>query len=79
MISKNLEVNVGNIIWIVGVIFTMGVAYSQIGQLEEDIKVLEQRLEKKIKIINENDDKINDLEKELAGMNCNQLHIMYCK
>ena len=71
MISKNLEVSIGNIIWIVGVIFTMGVAYSQIGQLEEDIKVLEQRLEKKIKIINENDDKINDLEKELAGMNCN--------
>ena len=70
MISKNLEVNVGNIIWIVGVIFTMGVAYSQIGQLEEDIKVLEQRLEKKIKIINENDDRINELEKELAGMNC---------
>ena len=68
MISKNLEVNVGNIIWIVGVIFTMGVAYSQIGQLEEDIKVLEQRLEKKIKIINENDDKINELEKELAAM-----------
>ena len=68
MISKNLEVNIGNIIWIVGVIFTMGVAYSQIGQLEEDIKVLEQRLEKKIKIINENDDRINELEKELAGM-----------
>lgn len=68
MIGKNLEVNVGNIIWIVGVIFTMGVAYSQIGQLEEDINVLEQRLEKKIKIINENDDKINELEKELAAM-----------
>ena len=68
MISKNLEVNDGIIIWIVGVIFTMGVAYSQIGQLEEDIKVLEQRLEKKIKIINENDDRINELEKELAGM-----------
>ena len=70
MISKNLEVNVGNIIWIVGVIFTMGVAYSQIGQLEEDINVLEQRLEKKIKIINENDDKINELEKELAAIKC---------
>ena len=68
MIGKNLEVNVGNIIWIVGVIFTMGVAYSQIGQLEEDIDVLEQRLEKKIKIINENDDRINELEKELAAM-----------
>lgn len=72
MISKNLEVSIGNIIWIVGVIFTMGVAYSQIGQLEEDIKVLEQRLEKKIKIINENDDRINELEKELAAMKgCN--------
>lgn len=68
MISKSLEVNVGNIIWIIGVIFTMGVAYSQIGQLEEDINVLEQRLEKKIKIINENDDRINELEKEIAAM-----------
>ena len=68
MISKNLEVSIGNIIWIIGVIFTMGVAYSQIGQLEEDINVLEQRLEKKIKIINENDDRINELEKELAAM-----------
>jgi energy-converting hydrogenase Eha subunit H len=65
MISKNLEISIGNIIWIIGVIFTMGVAYSQIGQLEEDIKVLEQRLEKKIKIINENEDRIIDIEKEL--------------
>ena len=68
MISKNLEISVGNIIWIIGIIFTMGIAYSQIGQLDEDIQVLEQRLEKKIKIINENDDRINELEKELAGM-----------
>jgi hypothetical protein len=68
VISKNLEISVGNIIWIIGIIFTMGIAYSQIGQLEEDIQVLEQRLEKKIKIINENDDRINELEKELAGM-----------
>ncbi len=68
MISKNLEISVGNIIWIIGIIFTMGIAYSQIGQLEEDIMVLEQRLEKKIKIINENDDRINELEKELAGI-----------
>lgn len=71
MISKSLEVSVGNIIWIIGVIFTMGVAYSQIGQLEEDIKVLEQRLEKKIKIINENEDRIIDLEKEIVSIkNC---------
>jgi len=66
MISKNLEISVGNIIWIIGIIFTMGIAYSQIGQLDEDIKVLEQRLEKKIKVINENEDRIVELEKEIA-------------
>lgn len=68
MISKNLEISVGNIIWIIGIIFTMGIAYSQIGQLGEDIVVLEQRLEKKIKIINENEDRIVELEKELAKL-----------
>ncbi len=66
MISKNLEISIGNIIWIIGIIFTMGIAYSQIGQLDEDIKVLEQRLEKKIKVINENEDRIVELEKEIA-------------
>lgn len=69
MISKNLEISIGNIIWIIGIIFTMGIAYSQIGQLDEDIIVLEKRLEKKIKIINELDSKINKLELELARLN----------
>jgi len=44
----------------------MGVAYSQIAQLEEDLQVLENRLEKKIKILNENEDRIVEIEKELA-------------
>lgn len=71
MIQKDLTLSVGNIIWIVGIIFTMGIAYSQIAQLEEDIKVLEQRLEKKIKIINECEDRIVELEKDLATIkNC---------
>ena len=69
MISKNLEISIGNIIWIIGIIFTMGIAYSQIGQLDEDIVVLEQRLEKKIKIINKLDEIINKLELELAKLN----------
>jgi len=69
VISKNLEISIGNIIWIIGIIFTMGIAYSQIGQLDEDIVVLEQRLEKKIKIINKLDEKINKLELELAKLN----------
>ena len=66
--QKDFTISIGNIIWIIGIIFTMGIAYSQIGQLDEDIKVLEQRLEKKIKIINENDDRIVELEKELAKL-----------
>ena len=62
---------VGNIIWVIGIIFTMGIAYSQIGQLGEDIEVLEQRLEKKIKVINDCQEDIKSLELELAKMaNC---------
>lgn len=66
--QKDFTISIGNIIWIIGIIFTMGIAYSQIGQLDEDIIVLEQRLEKKIKIINENEDRIVELEKELAKL-----------
>ena len=69
MIQKDLTLSVGNIIWIVGIIFTMGIAYSQIAQLDEDIIVLEKRLEKKIKIINDCEDRIVELEKELARLN----------
>tara|TARA_R100000541_G_scaffold56529_1_gene65993 strand:- start:457 stop:675 length:219 start_codon:yes stop_codon:yes gene_type:complete len=65
---KDFTLNIGNIIWIIGIIFTMGIAYSQINQLEEDLKVLESRLEKKIKVINECEDRIVDLEKELIGV-----------
>ena len=69
---KNLTLNIGNIIWIIGIIFAMGMAYSQIAQLGEDIEVLESRLEKKIKIINENEDRIVELEKDLAKLEgCN--------
>ena len=70
MIQKDFTISIGNIIWIIGIIFTMGIAYSQIGQLDEAIQVLEQRLEKKIKIINECEDRIIELEKELARTNC---------
>ena len=65
---KDFTLNIGNIIWIIGIIFTMGIAYSQINQLGEDLKVLEARLEKKIKIINECEDKIVEIEKELIGV-----------
>ena len=68
---KDFTLNIGNIIWIIGIIFTMGIAYSQINQLGVDIEVLESRLEKKIKIINECEDRIVELEKDLASIvNC---------
>jgi hypothetical protein len=66
---KDLTLNIGNIIWIIGIIFTMGIAYSQIAQLSDDIVVIEARLEKKIKLINECEDKIVALEKELIAIN----------
>ena len=69
MVQKDFTLSIGNIIWVIGIIFTMGIAYSQIGQLGEDIVVLEKRLEKKIKVINECEDKINDLEIEIAKIN----------
>jgi len=69
--QKDFTLSIGNIIWIVGIIFTMGIAYSQIAQLDEDIQVLERRLEKKIKLVNECEDRIVELEKDLATFkNC---------
>lgn len=66
--QKDFTISIGNIIWIIGIIFTMGIAYSQIGQLDEDILVLEQRLDKKIKVINKLEEKINSLEIQLARL-----------
>jgi predicted nucleic acid-binding Zn-ribbon protein len=65
---KDLTLNIGNIIWIIGIIFTMGIAYSQIAQLSDDIEVIEARLEKKIKLINDCQDRIVDLEKDLIRL-----------
>lgn len=65
---KDLTLNIGNIIWIIGIIFTMGIAYSQIAQLSDDIEVIEARLEKKIRLINECEDKIVELEKDLIRL-----------
>ena len=35
--QKDFTLSIGNIIWVIGIIFTMGIAYSQIGQLSEEI------------------------------------------
>jgi hypothetical protein len=65
---KDFTLNLGNIIWIIGIIFNMGIAYSQIAQLSDDMVVLETRLEKKIRMINESEDRIIELEKDLIRL-----------
>ncbi len=65
---KDFTLNLGNIIWTIGIIFTMGIAYSQIAQLSDDMVVLETRLEKKIRMINESEDRIIELEKDLIRL-----------
>jgi len=47
-------------------IFFIGGAYFKFGAMEDNQIVLEQRLEKKIKIINALDEKVDALEMELA-------------
>ena len=59
--NKDFTLSIGNIIWIVGIIFTMGTAYSQISHLEEHIVIVEKRLDKKIKLLNECEDKIIEI------------------
>ncbi len=65
---KDLTIYIGNMIWIIGIIFTMCIAYRQIAQLSDDMIVLEARLEKKIKMINESEDRIVELEKEIIRL-----------
>tara|TARA_R110001606_G_C15268376_1_gene639227 strand:- start:723 stop:941 length:219 start_codon:yes stop_codon:yes gene_type:complete len=68
--GKDFTISIGNIIWVIGIIFMAGTVFANISQLGKDILILDQRLEKKIKIINECEDRIIELEKELAKINC---------
>lgn len=49
-------------------IFTAGITYSEFKQLHNEVEVLNDRLQKKIKVIYENEDRIEKLEKEIAVM-----------
>lgn len=69
--------SLANIIWIIGVIFMAGIAYSEIKYLSakldeqeiifnERIMIIDQRLDKKIKELNDLDSRTISLEIELA-------------
>ena len=54
--------NVSNLIWIIGLVFASGVVYSEFKTLHQQVNTLEQRLEKKIIIINELEAEINGIK-----------------
>ena len=67
-LKADMKLSLGNVIWMIGVIFMAGNAYSNISHLEHEIVILENRLNKKIKIIGETEDRIINLEKELLKL-----------
>jgi len=70
--KKDLTISLSHIVWVIGVIFMAGIAYSNITYLDHEITILEQRLEKKIKVINSCEDRIVELEIQLAKLqSCN--------
>jgi len=58
-----------NVIPLITFIFVCGSFYNEMKTLTNNQKILDQRLDKKIKIINELQDKIVDLEKKVYAMN----------
>lgn len=52
-----------NITWLIMIIFLIGVSYSEQRTMKAQDKVLEERLDKKIKTLNELGDKVIELEK----------------
>ena len=52
-----------NIVHIITLIFLAGMAYAEFKIMQMEIETIEQRLDKKIKMINELEDRIIELEK----------------
>jgi len=66
-----------NMTYIIGIIFACGVIYTQVSHLnttvaelkvthEKEVKTLSERLDKKIKIISDTQDRVDILDKDLA-------------
>ncbi len=53
-------------IWVIGGIFGAGITYSHVTHVESTVQVLERRLDKKSKIIEENKKEIVELKIRLA-------------
>ena len=63
--AETLKNNWQSILWIGGVIFAMGSLYAEYKYLHAELDNVEDRLDKKIKVINDNTERINNVEKHL--------------
>lgn len=64
-INKFLANNWSVVVGLLAFIFTAGTIFAQFTALQAELTTVHERLDKKIKVINELEDRIVDIEKEL--------------
>ena len=64
-INKFLTNNWSIVVGLLAAIFTAGTLFSEFTALKNELSTVHERLDKKIKVINELEDRIVDIEKEL--------------
>lgn len=64
-INKFLSNNWSILVGLLAAIFTAGTLFSEFTALKTELSTVHERLDKKIKVINELEDRIVDIEKEL--------------
>lgn len=64
-VNKFLANNWSIVVGILAAIFTAGSIFAEFTALKSELKTVHERLDKKIKVINELEDRIVDIEKEL--------------
>ena len=64
-INKFLSNNWSLIVGLLAAIFTAGTLFSEFTALKNELNTVHERLDKKIKVINELEDRLVDIEKEL--------------
>ena len=64
-VNKFLANNWSIVIVLLGAIFTAGTIFAEFTALKTELSTVHERLDKKIKVINQLEDRIIDIEKEL--------------
>ncbi len=64
-LNKFLANNWSIVVGLLAFIFTAGTIFAQFTALQSELNTVHERLDKKIKVINELEDRIVDIEKEL--------------